>query len=179
MPFQNTTQARFWMFSEVKLDALRRAGADVAVKKLPPAGPGTSVAAPLQPHDERMLRYFYETKLQEVCREENAQDPTRFTDRVMFAALMYFKRFFLRVSLMEEDPKHVMLAALLVAGKVEEERIEPDDLLKYSPKLKLEALLALELRMLEALSFQLVTVSPFRALQEPSPSPPHSPSPQP
>ena len=115
MPFQNTTQARFWMFSEVKLDALRRAGADLAVKKLPSAGAGTSEAAPLQPHDERMLRYFYETKLQEVCREENAQDPTRFTDRVMFAALMYFKRFFLRVSLMEEDPKHVMLAALLVA----------------------------------------------------------------
>lgn len=166
MPFQATTQARFWMFSDVKLAALRRTGADLAVKKLQSAGPGTSEAAPLQPEEERMLRYWYETKLQEVCREENAQDPTRFTDRVMFAALMYFKRYFLRASLMEEDPKHVMLAALLVAGKVEEERIEPDDLLrKYNPKLKLEMLLALELRMLEALSFQLVTVSPFRALQ--------------
>jgi len=166
MPFQATTQARFWMFSDVKLASLRRTGADLAVKKLQSAGPGTSEAAPLQPEEERMLRYWYETKLQEVCREENAQDPTRFTDRVMFAALMYFKRYFLRASLMEEDPKHVMLAALLVAGKVEEERIEPDDLLrKYNPQLKLETLLALELRMLEALSFQLVTVSPFRALQ--------------
>jgi len=112
-----------------------------------------------------MLRCWYETKLQEVCREENSQDPTRFTDRVMFASLMYFKRFFLRASLMEEDPKHVMLAALLVAGKVEEERIEPDDLLPKYAKIKLETLLALELRVLEALSFQLVTISPFRALQ--------------
>ena len=172
MPFQATTQARFWMFSDVKLAALRRTGAELAVKKLQSAGPGTSEAAPLQPEEERMLRYFYETKIQEVCREENKQDPTRFTDRVMFAALMYFKRYFLRVSLMEVDPKHVMLAALLVAGKVEEERVEPDDLLrKYSPKLKLEALLALELRMLEALS--------FHPIPTPNPNPEPNPTPEP
>ena len=61
-----------------------------------------------------------------------SQDAARFTDRVMSASLMYFKRFFLRVSLMEEDPGHVMLASFLLAGKVEEERIEPDDLLPTS-----------------------------------------------
>ena len=112
-----------------------------------------------------MLRYWYEKKLQEVCQTENAEDSARFTDRVMFASLMYFKRFFLRISFMEENPSHVMLAAFLVAGKVEEERIEPDDLLPKYAKISHEALLALELRLLEALSFQLVTVSPFRQLQ--------------
>ena len=97
--FQLTTQARFWMFSDAKLAAMRRTGADLAVEKLRSAGgPGTSEAAPLQADEERMLRYWYETKLQEVCRDENAQDPTRFTDRVMFASLMYFKRFYLRAS---------------------------------------------------------------------------------
>ena len=180
MPFQATTQARFWMFSDVKLAALRRTGAELAVKKLQSAGPGTSEAAPLQPEEERMLRYFYETKIQEVCREENKQDPTRFTDRVMFAALMYFKRYFLRVSLMEVDPKHVMLAALLVAGKVEEERVEPDDLLrKYSPKLKLEALLALELRMLEALSFHPILTPNPNPNPKPNPTPEPEPNPYP
>ena len=42
---------------------------------------------------------------------------------------MYFKRFFLERSLMEEEPKSLMLAALYLAGKVEEERIDVDDLL--------------------------------------------------
>ena len=47
---------------------------------------------------------------------------------------MYFKRFFATVSLVEEDPKSLMIAALFLAGKVEEERIDIRDLLpKYSP----------------------------------------------
>ena len=43
--------------------------------------------------------------------------------------MTYFKRFFLKVSLVEENPKHVMLAALFLAGKIEEERIAMDALL--------------------------------------------------
>ena len=77
---------------------------------------------------------------------------------------MYFKRFFLERSLMEEEPKSLMLAALYLAGKVEEERIDVDDLVQHSKSLDREVLHALELRLLQAVRFQLVTFSPFRAL---------------
>ena len=103
--------------------------------------------------------------MQDVCRSENARDPSRFTDRVLAAAQLYFKRFFLVVSPMEESPLAVMLAALYLAGKVEEERVELDRLIELSGlKLTSEVLLAQEMRLLEKLHFQLLTRSPFRCL---------------
>ena len=52
MPFQLTTQARFWMFSEDKLAALRRAGAEQALEKLQSAEAGSSESVPLQADEE-------------------------------------------------------------------------------------------------------------------------------
>ena len=66
---------------------------------------------------------------------------------------------------MEEDPKNVILAAIYLAGKVENYRIEPNELLsKYAPKLTHAAFLDLELTLMERLRFQLVVHSPFRCL---------------
>lgn len=57
------------------------------------------------------------------------------------AAQTFFKRFFLKVSVMEVDPKAMMVAALYLAGKVEEEVIEADHLLStYHKKLSRDEL---------------------------------------
>ena len=120
---------------------------------------------PLAMDDEALLRAHWERKLQMVCESKNLRDPARFTTRVLAAAQIYFKRFFLAVSLMEESPLGVMLAALYLAGKVEEERIEVEELIELSGrKLTKEALLNLEMRLLKTLQFQLVIRSPFRCL---------------
>ena len=88
MPYDCSTQARLWTFSEQKLAELRAAGAEAACKKLQSAEAGSSEIRPLEPHEEILLRSWYEAKLQEVCREENKQESARFTDRVMSSALM-------------------------------------------------------------------------------------------
>lgn len=140
----------------VALDKAATAAGEVLSEPLPP---------PLPREDGELLCAHYERKLQEVCQDENARDPSRFTNRVLCTAQLYYKRFYLHVSPMEEDPKGVMLAALYLAGKVEEERIQVHDLVpKYAKQLQPEALLALELRLMEALRFQLVVRSPFRCL---------------
>ena len=53
-PFQLSTQARFWMFSEDKLAALRRAaaGPEQALEKLQSAEAGSSESVPLQADEE-------------------------------------------------------------------------------------------------------------------------------
>ena len=57
------------------------------------------------------------------------------------AAQIFFKRFFLKVSVMEVDPKKMMLAALYLAGKVEEENVELEPLIaNYQKKLSPEEL---------------------------------------
>ena len=175
--FRTSSHARHWMFaSEAEVDAKRQATHAAAIDKVAQASneagaaANTSETAPEPPpppvprEDGELLCARYELKLQELCDDENTRDPTRFTKKVLCTAQTYLKRFYLHVSPMEEDPKGVMLAALYLAGKVEEERIQVTDLVPKYAKLQPHALLALELRLMEALRFQLVVRSPFRCL---------------
>lgn len=173
LPFSATTQARFWLFDTPRLASLRqdvhRGAAEKLARLCAEARESSSAAATelsaLAVEEEALLREYYLRQTQDVCREQNALDRRRFTDRVMLTATTYFQRFFLKHSAVEENPKHVMLVALFLAGKIEEEKIEMDDLITtYAPKLKAEALLALEVRLLQTMNFQLVVASPYRAL---------------
>ena len=165
--FATSSHSRGWMYDSTEgVAAKRQATHEAAVTKLAQVADGDEAPPPpIARDDGELLCAFYESKLQDVCKQENKHDPARFTNRVLYTAQTYFKRFYLAMSPMEEDPKGVMLASLYVAGKVEEERIELADLVpKYAKQLQPQALLALELRLMEALRFQLVVRSPFRAL---------------
>ena len=115
----------------------------------------------LSVEDETLLCAFYESKLQDICRQDF---PGRLTERVLAAASVFFKRFYLCEPMSSEEPKGLMLAAIYLAAKVEEERVTVEELVPRYAKLKPEELLALEMRLLQALSFQVVTRSPFRCL---------------
>lgn len=168
--FSTSTHARHWLFAaEGDVVARRQATHETVVATLAQTtatAAADDVPPPALPREDgELLCAFYELKLQELCKEENGRDPARFTNRVLYTAQTFFKRFYLYVSPMEEEPKGVMLAALYLAGKVEEERIQLPDLVpKYAAKLQPAALLAVEVRLLEALRFQLVVRSPFRCL---------------
>ena len=169
VPFEASSHGKHWLFSSAdELVRLRGKARERAIAILGEASFAGDQSAPPPPppaEDEALLCANWEAKMQEICRSENARDAKRFTDRVLGAAHLYFKRFFLVISPMEESPLCVMLAALYLAGKVEEERIEVGRLVEISQgKLTHEKLLALEMRMLEALRFQLLTRSPFRCL---------------
>jgi len=169
VPFAASSHSKHWLHAspEVLTDR-RRVARERAIAMLGEAAASSGTEddlTPLPAEEEALLLAYWEMKMQEVCRSENARDPSRFTDRVLAAAQLYFKRFFLVVSPMEESPLAVMLAALYLAGKVEEERIELDRLVELSDrKLTSEVLLEQEMRLLEKLRFQLITRSPFRCL---------------
>ena len=167
VPFAASSHSKHWLHAspEVLTDR-RRVARERAIAMLGEAAASSGTEddlTPLPAEEEALLLAYWEMKMQEVCRSENARDPSRFTDRVLAAAQLYFKRFFLVVSPMEESPLAVMFAALYLAGKVEEERIELDRLVELS-KLTSEVLLEQEMRLLEKLRFQLLTRSPFRCL---------------
>jgi cyclin ccl1 len=170
--FTKSTHAKFWTFASPEiLERSRQAVHDAAIKHIAhavqsePQG-GAEEEPPVERAELEFLCAFYESKLEEVCDEENAKDASRFSRRVRLTAQMFYKRFYLKVSAMEEDPKHMLLAAIFLAGKIEGERIEVSDLVPaYADQLKPAELLALELKLLEALHFQLVVRSPFRCLR--------------
>ncbi|KAK8467924.1 hypothetical protein PHAVU_007G179300 [Phaseolus vulgaris] len=77
---------------------------------------------PLSIEEEQCIRVFYENKLQEVCNN------FRFPHKIQATALIYFKRFYLQWSVMEHQPKHIMLTCIYAACKIEENHVSAEEL---------------------------------------------------
>ena len=166
------------MFSSATVAADRQAAHDAFLAKLAAAEKEEGAGPPPPPlplEDGELLCAYYEKLLQTICLDEmrySAEDnKITFTGEgvtaphILSSAQAFYKRFYLKASPMEEEPKNVILAAIYLAGKVENYRIEPNELLsKYAPKLTHAAFLDLELTLMERLRFQLVVHSPFRCL---------------
>ncbi|KDP23501.1 hypothetical protein JCGZ_23334 [Jatropha curcas] len=65
---------------------------------------------PLSVEEEQFMRVYYEYKLREAT------------------ALIYFKRFYLQWSVMEHDPKNIMLTCIYSACKIEENHVSAEEL---------------------------------------------------
>ncbi|TMW56614.1 hypothetical protein Poli38472_006624 [Pythium oligandrum] len=112
----------------------------------------------LSVEQERLVREYYESKVQESCSQL-----FRTSDKVKCSAVMLFKRFYLSNSVMEFHPKYIVPTAIYVAGKVEEQYINVDtiaDQLKVDHKHVIDH----EMILLEGVRFQLIMYHPFRAL---------------
>ncbi|XP_022950747.1 cyclin-H1-1-like isoform X3 [Cucurbita moschata] len=68
------------------------------------------------------MRVFYENKLQEVCNNFH------FPRKIQATALIYFKRFYLQWSVMQHNPKYVMLTCIYAACKIEENHVSAEEL---------------------------------------------------
>ncbi|KAK9699403.1 hypothetical protein RND81_08G171400, partial [Saponaria officinalis] len=109
-------------------------------------GDKRSSIKPLKVEDERMLHTFYENKIQEGT------------------ALIYYKRFYLYWSVMEHDPKYVMLTCVYLACKIEENHVSSEDLGKII-QLDHQLILDNEMLVLQSLGFDLIVYTPYRSIQ--------------
>lgn len=64
--------------------------------------------------DERTLLRFYELQLRDFCRRFNPPMPRA----TVATALHYFKRFYLRNSVMDYHPKEILVTCVYLACKV-------------------------------------------------------------
>ncbi|KAK9699396.1 hypothetical protein RND81_08G170900 [Saponaria officinalis] len=113
---------------------------------------------PLKVEDERMLHAFYENKIQEVCRA------FFFPHKIQGTAFIYYKRFYLYWSVMEHDPKYVMLTCVYLACKIEENHVSSEDLGKII-QLDHQLILDNEMLVLQSLGFDLIVYTPYRSIQ--------------
>ncbi|KAG5244818.1 cyclin [Salix suchowensis] len=81
-----------------------------------------SRSKPISVEEEQFMRVYYEYKLREVC------SAFYFPHKIQATALIYFKRFYLQWSVMEHDPKHVMLTCIYAACKIEENHVSAEEL---------------------------------------------------
>uniref|UniRef100_K3WG18 Cyclin-like domain-containing protein n=1 Tax=Globisporangium ultimum (strain ATCC 200006 / CBS 805.95 / DAOM BR144) TaxID=431595 RepID=K3WG18_GLOUD len=107
---------------------------------------------------ERVLREFYEVKVQESCTQL-----FRTSDKVKCCAVMLYKRFYLSNSVMEFHPKFIVPTAIYVAGKIEEQYISVDTIAEQL-HVDHKHVIGHEMILLEGTRFQLIMYHPFRAL---------------
>ncbi len=62
--------------------------------------------------DEQKLLRYYASKLQGICQA------LQFPDKVRATALIYLKRAYLSFSILDHNPKNIILACIYLAGKV-------------------------------------------------------------
>jgi hypothetical protein len=86
MDYTATSQARHWSFTPAHIATARESNRKRVIGKLKRAGPSedcSDLPSMLGVDDEVLLQRCWHYKLQDMCREENAHTPERFTHRVM------------------------------------------------------------------------------------------------
>lgn len=116
-------------------------------------------------NDELVLLYFC-THIKQGC-SINEKPNEKYVKirrpwRVWCTSAVYFRRFYLNNSLRAHDPRLVMLACIFLAAKVETAFISAADLIaaELYKNCTLDAILTYELKLLEALKFQLKVLHP-------------------
>uniref|UniRef100_A0A2P2KYV6 Cyclin-H1-1 n=2 Tax=Rhizophora mucronata TaxID=61149 RepID=A0A2P2KYV6_RHIMU len=113
---------------------------------------------PLSVEEEQFMRVYYEYKLREVC------SAFYFPHKIQGTALTYFKRFYLQWSVMEHDPKNVMLSCIYAACKIEENHVSAEELGKGISQ-DHQMILNYEMIVLQSLEFDLIVYAPYRSVE--------------
>ncbi|XP_038883650.1 cyclin-H1-1 isoform X2 [Benincasa hispida] len=108
--------------------------------------------------EDQFMRVFYENKLQEVCNNFH------FPHKIQATALIYFKRFYLQWSVMQHNPKNVMLTCIYAACKIEENHVSAEELGKGISQ-DHQIILNYEMIVYQSLEFDLIVYAPYRSVE--------------
>ncbi|QCE15190.1 cyclin H [Vigna unguiculata] len=111
---------------------------------------------PLSIEQEKCVRASYEILVQNICKGFNLPRKVKAT------ALIFFKRFYLKWSVMEHQPKHIMLACIYAACKIEENYVSAEELSKAEVSRDHQMILNYEMISLE---FDLIVYAPYRSVE--------------
>jgi cyclin ccl1 len=157
MDFTKSTQAREWTFQENSfrvLKATRQMNWD-RIKNL----------EKLTVEEEDLLLNVFVRVFPNVLKQSY-----NFSDRLWAVAITYFRRFFIKQSIMDYDLKQCFFTCVLIACKAEEERKTDNKPFKYMCTRRKEndidqaAVLALEYVILDELKFHIEVFTPYLSL---------------
>ncbi|XP_022652125.1 cyclin-H-like [Varroa jacobsoni] len=167
--FSHSTQRKYWMFcSERELANLREASNTNYIQNTiaRDGRPSTEdiYDTYLLPSEERMLYRHYEFLLREFCKKFQPPVPKA----VMGTSLAYFKRFYLRNSVMDLHPKHMIVTCVYLACKVEEFNVSITQFVnnvKGDREKAQDVILSNELLLMQHLRYHLTVHNPYRPVE--------------
>ncbi|PSN33237.1 hypothetical protein C0J52_24493 [Blattella germanica] len=163
--FPLSSQKKYWTFvDEMDLNRLRNeANRNFIIKH------GTNMTDEerawtfLSAADERLLVRQYELQLRDFCRRFNPPMPRS----VIGTAFHYFKRFYLRNSVMDYHPKEILATCVYLACKVEEFNISIQQFvanIKGDREKASDIVLNNELLLMQQLNYHLTVHNPYRPI---------------
>ncbi|KAL3235026.1 Uncharacterized protein RNJ44_02814 [Nakaseomyces bracarensis] len=172
--YRHSSQFRFWSFTPLKLQAQRdetnRRAVTQIQEKLQNFKDANkddlnedvlkvidSKAQPVNSAEELKLVNFYAQKVQVIAQKMGL--PTE----VVATSISFFRRFFLKNSVMEIEPKDIVHTTIFLACKSENYFISVDSFSKKAKASK-EAILKYEFKLLESLQFTLLNHHPYKPL---------------
>eukprot|EP00958_Prasinococcus_capsulatus_P011714 scaffold1167_cov418-Prasinococcus_capsulatus_cf.AAC.27 len=162
--YQHSSQRLRWTLTAEEL-ASRRAGANRAtvdaIMNCSQASKNVHRLSPLNVEEEGVLRRVWEGKVQHVC------NAFHFPNKIQATAVTYLKRFYIENSVMDDVPKQIMLSCIYLACKIEENYLSAEEFARglNQKDVDYNSVLKNELRVLEALNFDLIVHSPYRPLE--------------
>ncbi|XP_078431921.1 cyclin H;1 isoform X2 [Wolffia australiana] len=168
--FQTSTHRAKWILTPQDLaeryqsanDRAKRALVQNGEKRLEEGtkenGGRQSRSKSLNCEEERLMRIFYEKKIQEVC------SAFKFPHKIQATAIIYFKRFYLHWSVMEHHPKHIMLTCVYASCKIEESHVSAEELGKGIEQ-DHQVILDNEMTVFQGLGFDLIVYAPYRSIE--------------
>ncbi|KAJ9583760.1 hypothetical protein L9F63_021897 [Diploptera punctata] len=163
--FPLSSQKKYWTFvDETDLNRLRNeANMNFILKHGMNMTAEQRACTFLSAAEEQILLRQYEYHLKEFCRRFNPSMPRL----VIGTAFQYFKRFYLRNSVMDYHPKEILATCVYLACKVEEFNISIQQFvanIKGDREKAADIILNNELLLMQQLNFHLTVHNPFRPI---------------
>jgi cyclin H len=172
MFFSSSTQAKYWILTPEKLATIKQeTNSSVdnslqdqkgsAEKNTDAQGSQNGAKRPekLTVEEEDAIKNYYIFKIIEICENKSLL----ISEKAMLTAITFFKRFFLYQTVMEYDPKTLMVTSIYLACKVEESHLKAKDLADRF-QMSVDTIVETELLLLDGLGFHLTVYHPHRSL---------------
>ncbi|KAL1501000.1 hypothetical protein ABEB36_006407 [Hypothenemus hampei] len=164
--FPTSSQCKYWMFSsEDELNLLREKANNKHIQLY-----GKGMNDPwkgdffLTPDEEQVMVKKYEIHLRDFCKRFLPPMPRC----VIGTSFHYFKRFYIKNSVMNYHPKEIMVTCIYLACKVEEFNVSIQQFvanIKGDREKAADIILNNELLLMEQLNFHLAIHNPFRPVE--------------
>ncbi|KAI8897260.1 cyclin-like protein [Globomyces pollinis-pini] len=164
--FYSSSQSNHWIYKADKLLEIRQKSNEAACERVKKSWDDESKLSNLKYNinlisvEEQMkLVRFYESKIKTYCRSEMFQ-----LDRNIEAtSMLLYKRFYISASVMEYDPKLIVLTCIFLSTKIEHQQVALVEFLNKIPRCPITPndMLDLELIVTTHLNFELMVYHPY------------------
>ena len=163
--FPNSTQATHWMFkNEEEIQRIKSETNQRFIEKHQLRAEGQKVDFFLSEEDEVDVEFYFSVKMGEFCTKFQPPMPRY----VKGTAHHYFRRFYLRNSVMDHHPKEILVTCVYLACKVEEFNVSMAQFvanIQGNQERATKIILNNELLLMQELQFHLTIHNPFRAVE--------------